>query len=176
MKYDPKTYRRRNSYRKADHDYVDNASYFITMCVINKEKCLSNILICEKTKEPIVVLTKYGAIVEQQIKWLRENYEYVKIPSYVIMPDHIHFVIEVYNELKNKCTKRVKPLAQLMGAFKTTCSKYVRLAGKEDFTWQRNYFDNIITSEQMYNNILRYIDRNPKNWNVKYGRKLSRQG
>lgn len=176
MKYDPKTYRRRNSYRKPDHDYGDDASYFITMCVSNKEKCLSYIKICNKTNEPIVVLTKYGEIIAQQLQWLCNQYEYIKIPSYVIMPDHIHFVVEMYNELKNRCTKRVKPLAQLMGAFKTTCSKYIHLSGKEDFTWQRNYFDNIITSEHMYNNILRYIDRNPKNWIDKYRKKLLRQG
>ena len=164
MKYDPKTYRRRNSYRKTDHDYGDDASYFITMCVINKEKCLSNIVVCKKTNEPIVELTLYGEIIERQLHWLREQYEYVKIPAYVIMPDHVHFVIEIFKELKYTSTKKIKPLAELMGAFKSTSSKYIHLAGKEKFTWQRNYFDIIIRSESMYNNIAFYIQKNPQNW------------
>ena len=164
MKYDPKTYRRRNSYRKTDHDYAGDASYFITMCVINKEKCLSEIVLDNKTNEPIVILTKYGVIIAQQIKWLCEQYEYIRIPKYVIMPDHIHFLIDIFSELKNENTKKVKSMAELMGAFKSTCSKHIHLAGKSEFTWQRNYFDNIIRSECMYNNIIKYLEKNPFYW------------
>ncbi len=164
MKYDPKTYRRRNSYRKPDHDYGGNASYFITMCVINKEKCLSEIVLDNKTNKPIVILTKYGAIIEQQIKWLCEQYEYIRIPNYVIIPNHIHFLIDMFSELKNENTKKVKSMAELMGAFKSTCSKHIHLAGKSEFTWQRNYFDNIIRSEWMYTNIIKYVEKNPYYW------------
>ncbi len=164
MKYNPKTYRRRNSYRKQDHDYGENASYFITICVINKEKCLSKIIMCNRTNKPIVDLTKYGEIIEKQLKWLCEQYEYIRIPIYVIMPDHIHFIIKIVRDLKYESTKKVKPLAELMGAFKSTSSKYIHFAGKKNFTWQRNYFDNIIRSENMQNNIFRYIQRNPYNW------------
>jgi REP element-mobilizing transposase RayT len=169
MKYDPKKYRRRNSYRKPDHDYGGNASYFITMCVNNKEKCLSEIELDNETNEPIVILTKYGAIIEQQIKWLCGQYEYIRIPNYVIMPDHIHFLIDIFTELKYEDTKKVKPIAELMGAFKSTSSKYIHFAGKSNFTWQRNYFDNIIRSEWMYTNIIKYMEKNPYYW--LYGKK-----
>jgi putative transposase len=30
--------------------------------------------------------------------------------------------------------------------------------------WQRNYFDRIIGSDWMYENIVNYIDANPRNW------------
>ena len=164
MKYYPKINRRRNSYRKPDHDYNGYASYFITICVINKEKCLSEIKIDNKTNEPIVILTKYGEIIEKQLKWLCEKYEYIKIPTYVIMPDHIHFIIKIFRDLKYESTKKVKPLAELMGALKSTSSKFIHFEGKENFTWQRNYFHNIIRSESMYNKIVYYIRQNPYNW------------
>jgi len=168
MYYDPKTYRRKNNYRNKYHDYKANASYFITMCVKNKEKCLSKIENCGKTNEAKVVLSKYGKIIEQQFNWLCEQYEYIKIPAYVIMPDHIHFVIEVFDFLKKENTPKVKPLAELVGALKMTCSKYIHKAGKPNFTWQRNYFDIIIRSEMMQNNVQQYIDRNPLNWINRY--------
>ena len=134
------------------------------MCVINKEKCLSEIVLDNKTNEPMVILTKYGAIIEQQIKWLYEQYEYIRIPNYVIMPNHVHFLMDIFSELKNENTKKVKSMAELMGAFKSTCSKHIHLAGKPKFTWQRNYYDTIIRSEWMYTNIIKYIAKNPYYW------------
>lgn len=55
-------------------------------------------------------------------------------------------------------------MAELMGAFKSTCSKHIHLVGKSEFTWQRNYYDTIIRSEWMYTNIIKYIAKNPYYW------------
>ena len=134
------------------------------MCVKDKKKCLSKIVMSNETQEPIVELTPIGRIIEKQLKWLCEQYEYINIPIYVIMPDHIHFIIEFFTEFKCENRPKVKPLAHLMGALKSTSSKEIHLTGNTNFTWQRNYFDNIIRSENMQNNIFRYIQRNPFNW------------
>jgi putative transposase len=156
--------KRRNSYRKLNHDYGGNYSYFITMCVKNRVKCLSRITLNKETNQPILQLSKYGILVEKQLIWLCERYEYVLIPCYVIMPDHIHFIIEIDSHKKLEQTIKVKPMSELMGAFKSTTSKLIHLEGNIEFTWLRNYYDKIILSYRMKENVKYYINRNPRNW------------
>ena len=48
-------------------------------------------------KLPTVYLTRYGKIVENQIKIMTDFYDEIRIEKYVIMPNHIHFLLEVKN-------------------------------------------------------------------------------
>lgn len=53
-----------------------------------------------------MVLNQYGLIVEERIKWLSQQYPYVKIHNYKIMPNHFHFILEIndieFNDVKVK--------------------------------------------------------------------------
>jgi|SRR6185437_3972496 len=75
---------------------------------------------------------------------------------------------------------KIKPLSELMGAYKTTVSKQIHLAGYAGFIWQRSFHDHIIRDEKSYENIANYIIDNPKTWDqdkfykVGTGRDLSR--
>jgi hypothetical protein len=51
-----------------------------------------------------------------------------------------------------------------MGAFKTTSSKHIHLAGKADFAWHRSFHDHIVRHSDAFRNMDRYITNNPKNW------------
>ena len=51
-----------------------------------------------------------------------------------------------------------------MGAYKTTSSKKIHLAGNAAFQWQRSFHDNIIRNEESYNRITDYIATNPQRW------------
>ena len=107
-------------------------------------------------------LNQFGQIVENRILWLAEQYKYVVLHNYVVMPNHVHAIIEINSSLV-KDTK-IKSLYQLVGAFKTTSSKHIHLAGYEEFKWQRSFYDNIIRNNRAFQNISNYIDSNPDKW------------
>ncbi|MBQ8288074.1 MAG: hypothetical protein IJX76_04800 [Clostridia bacterium] len=43
-------------------------------------------------------LTEYGKIAEEQLLLIERRYPTVKIEKYVIMPNHIHFILVIANE------------------------------------------------------------------------------
>ena len=59
---------------------------------------------------------------------------------------------------------KIKSLSQLIGAYKTTTSKQIHLAGLKEFEWQRSFHDHIIRDNTAYWNIYDYIANNPKKW------------
>jgi putative transposase len=64
----------------------------------------------------------------------------------------------------NQFGPQTKNLASILRGFKSAVTTYARKSGMP-FDWQTRYHDHIIRSEQSYNNITEYIQRNPENWN-----------
>lgn len=81
--------RERKPNRLNSFDYSRDGSYFVTFCVKNREHCLSRI------ENNVVNHSFSGRIVVQTIEWLKEQYPYVKIHEYMVMPDHVHVLIEI---------------------------------------------------------------------------------
>ncbi len=55
-------------------------------------------------------------------------------------------------------------LSNIIGALKTTTSKYIHRAGLVNFPWQRSFYDSIIDNEVVLNKIRDYIIYNPLEW------------
>ncbi len=120
-------------------------------------------------------LNKFGEIVQNRMYWLSEQYQYVDIHNFVIMPNHVHVILEINSKksaganhgisVQNEEIK-IKSLSGLIGAFKTTSSKIIHEYGFLDFAWQRSFHDHIIRNEKSYLNISNYIDSNPDKWTV----------
>ncbi|NDP28399.1 MAG: hypothetical protein GZ087_13385 [Flavobacterium sp.] len=118
-------------------------------------------------------LNEFGKIVYDRIIWLEEQYQYVVLHNFVVMPNHVHVIIEI-DRLKLKGMEgtacelsvpiKIKSLSSLIGAFKTTSSKLIHESGNVKFAWQRSFHDHIIRNEKSYLNIFNYIDSNPENW------------
>ena len=136
----------------------------------------------------------YGQIAEQQWQWLEQQYPYIVLHSFVVMPNHIHGIIEIDDrmavgtgrDLSNEIDDRnirtgrdlsvreeaikIKSLSELMGAYKTTTSKQIHLLDVDrsrpvpTFKWQRSFHDHIIRNEGSYLRISNYILNNPSNW------------
>lgn len=68
--------------------------------------------------------------------------------------------------ISNKIFKsqKIKSLPELIGAYKTTVSKRIHIAGDLDFKWQNSYYDHIIRNSRSLNRIRHYIETNPENW------------
>lgn len=108
--------RKRN--RKKGFDYSSEQIYFVTICTHNKTHDFGF------AKGKCVMLNEFGEIANQRIQWLEEQYLYVDIHNFVVVPNHVHvlFEIDVRNEMESM---KIKSVSELMGAYKTTTSKMI---------------------------------------------------
>jgi len=171
--------KKRKLNRLKGFDYSTSALYFITICVHNRICNFGEIVNCEMTN------SEAGQIVLQQWEWLQNRYDYIFSHSFVLMPNHIHAILEItnenvgtgrdlsdQNEILNQRTgrdlslqyKKIKPISEIIGAFKTTTSKKIHESGIVDFRWQRSFHDHIIRNKESYDSIYAYIMTNPQNW------------
>src|SRR5690606_24146215 len=74
-------------------------------------------------------LNGYGLIVQERINWLEEQYKYVEIHNFVVMPNHIHIIIEIDSIKVKDDDVKIKSLSSLVGALKTTSSKLIHESG-----------------------------------------------
>jgi len=153
-------YKPYKSRRLSGHDYSSAAMYFVTGVVQDRVRCLGEVSCGE------MMPSKYGFIVQQRWDWLAEHYPYVKLHAFVVMPDHFHGIIEICHTVPSGdfVSVKIKSLSELMGAFKTTSSKHIHLAGLMEFEWQRSFHDRIIRNEGAYQRIKRYVRINPARW------------
>ncbi|MCB1158819.1 MAG: hypothetical protein KDK45_15060 [Leptospiraceae bacterium] len=84
--------RERKLIRLKNYDYSTPGAYFISICVHNRLSVFGNII---NTR---MELNSCGQIVEQQWKWLFEQYDYLKIDEYCIMPNHFQGIIWIRSD------------------------------------------------------------------------------
>lgn len=150
---------KRKTLRLRNHDYAQDDYYFVTNCVQDKVCCFGEIT------NGKMHLNAYGTIAHNQWQWLETQYPYVVLYEYVVMPDHMHGIIGINRkQLVTGTQVKIKSLTELMGAYKTTSSKQIRLAGYSGFKWQRSFYEHIIRDDRAYVNIAKYIENNPRNW------------
>src|SRR5690606_32516413 len=129
--------RKRN--RMKGYDYSRDNLYFVTVCVQGRVCCLGRVVagLPESAGSAgtgrdlsvrgdlgkcnhIMVLNEFGEIVQNRLLWLAQQYPYVLIHNFVVMPNHVHAIIEIDSlKVKGEAVK-IKSLSSLMGAFKTT--------------------------------------------------------
>lgn len=114
-----------------------------------------------------VVLNKLGQEVEAYWQNHPSKYPELELFDFVVMPNHFHALLRIHYARTN----REHHLGFLVSRFKGgTAFIYgkMRCAGEvEDLgehLWQRDYWDDLITSEEEFNAWAKYIRDNPKNW------------
>ena len=71
--------------------------YFITICTEKRKQILSEIVGGDVLDAPkSVKLLPYGKIAEKYLNQLNNFYDSIEVDKYVIMPNHIHIVLFVY--------------------------------------------------------------------------------
>ena len=65
---------------------------------------------------------------------------------------------------RDRSLHKIKPIPELIGAYKTTVSKLIHLSGDVSFKWQKSYHDHIIRNRVSLNRIKNYIETNPEKW------------
>ena len=157
---------KRKSARLKGYNYSTPGAYFITICTHNRKNLFSNI-VGAIHESPENKLTQYGEFAEQVIKILPDRFN-VSIPKYVIMPNHIHLIVEIYED--EKWAIHESPLRQhrsvidkMVGFLKMNVSKKIHKTSNEKI-WERSYHDHIIRGEKDYQKIWEYIDTNTIRW------------
>ncbi len=170
--------RTRKLNRLSGFDYSRDALYFVTSCVKDQVCCFGQVIASE------MMSNVYGKIAHAQWEWLQAQYPYAISHAFVVMPNHVHGVLEINRdfvrmdqdlEMEQDSVRtgrdlsvpeiKIKSLSQLIGAYKTTTSKKIHLAGYPEFQWHRSFHDHIIRDEKAYHNIVHYIQDNPTRWN-----------
>lgn len=151
-------YRPYISLRWRDFDYTSDNLYFVTSVVKNRICCFGEVIDGE------MVLNEFGKIAEEQWLWLAKQYPYVRLHEFVIMPDHMHGIIEINRSLHPPRIHKIKSLSELIGAYKTRVSKNIHLAGFDAFKWQRSFYDRVIRNGRHHFYTAIYIQQNPQKW------------
>jgi putative transposase len=165
--------RERKRIRLKGYDYASPGPYFVTICVLGRDSVFGEIT------DGIISLSSYGEIVQQQWQWLFEQYDYLQSDEFMVMPNHFHGIIHImgndhcgYQEDgrdserngHNRSLRKIKPLPQLVGAFKTRSSKLIHQTAEISFQWQKSYYEHIVRNEKELHRIRDYIANNPINW------------
>ena len=153
--------KQRKPNRLRNYDYSQGGYYFVTICTQGRIEFFGTI------QDGVIVLNENGVIAEKQWMWLGKQYSYVVLDSYTVMPNHFHGIIGINaGNGRDRSLQGIKSLSELVGAFKTTSSKLIRISGDRHFRWQKSFYDHIIRDESSLNRIREYIINNPKQWNT----------
>lgn len=172
------THPQRKPTRLREYNYSQSGWYFITVCTKNRMEWFGDV-VNEK-----MVLNAYGKIAQDRWLWLARQYDYVKLDEFVIMPNHMHGIVLIENDVICTCrdnprvvprvvptlvppdiyNRRYNLLSKSTNAYKTTTSKLIHQTGLMEFIWQRSFYDHIIRDEESLGSIREYVINNPMKW------------
>ncbi len=186
MIIDPKHGRR--SIRLKGYDYSLVGGYFITTCTMKRNHLFGDIMNGEMR------LNEYGETVQDVWRGLPMHHPHVVLDAFVIMPNHVHGIIVLSNDIAGNVGAGLKPartndhanpivraglkpaptkpdptnhgLPEIVRAFKTFSARRIneRRQTAGVGVWQRNYYEHIIRNDESLNQIRQYIADNPLQW------------
>ena len=181
----------RKELRLKDFSYSENAAYFITICCRNMEHLLAKIEtetsrdcqavgvgVLDDPSPPVLTrpefvrtLTGTGEIVERKIVEMSESFSGADIDTFVVMPNHIHLLMSIYQGKGSSRTPTPTAFSETnqkrsneqIPAFVSYLKRSTnRMSGQK--IWQRGYYDHVIRDYPDYCRIWDYINNNPYRW------------
>lgn len=154
---------KRKKIRLDQNFYLGGHVYFITVCAYNKKQYFGRI------KNGKMYVNNIGQIIENKIISLHKFFD-CNIEKYIIMPNHIHFLI----------SENTISISKIISSFKRYCFKEVRewintgdirSPLREELNtnktiWQKSFYDRIIRNKKEYDILWQYIDENPIRWEL----------
>ncbi|MBT3839680.1 MAG: hypothetical protein HOM78_11075 [Candidatus Marinimicrobia bacterium] len=168
-------------------DYANPGLYFVTICSKNIVSWFGDI------RNDKMQLVEIGKIVQEIWCKIPSHFENVELDEFIIMPNHIHGIIEIkYNTRrdainrvstsvtdKNKTINRVSTtggitgknnpmisknsLSKIIRCYKGRCTYEIHKFNPK-FAWQPRFYDHVIRNELSLEKIQNYIQQNPINW------------
>ena len=150
---------KRKSVRLSGYDYSSDGLYFVTVCTEKRACILSQVVGCGVLDAPRIVLTDLGQKIENQINKMNGLYNDISVKKYVVMPNHLHLIIEICGGTSGTPCPTNSSLSKFIGTFKRFVNSE---AGKN--IWQKSFYDHIIRDDEDLFNKGKYIENNPANW------------
>ena len=145
------------TWRAAAHDYTQAGVYHITIRVADElgqalGKVVGDLSAPDGTANaPRTVLTPIGQMVEHELLYtIHALYPMVVIDTYTIMPEHLHFILDVQNRVMSQNGK-IQSLGQVIAGFKKGCNRrFWEIAGiNSRETAARTTASDIMSDSQM---------------------------
>ena len=177
---DPKKFRNRYripSARLPGWDYAAPGAYFITICTAGRAHLFGEV------RDGRMVLSPLGEIAQQEWEKSFEIRQELICDIYVIMPNHIHAIVETHGRAslpdgraslpqpqppqKTGVAHRTpKSISSFVAGFKSAATKRINTFRHTPGTavWQTRFHDHIIRNAQSYERIAAYIAANPALW------------
>ncbi len=148
---------KRKNIRLKDYDYSTNGLYFITICTKDRKKILSKINVgVAPLGDPKIQLYNKGKIIKKYIENINKQ-QNTGIIQYIIMPNHVHFILEININGSPKGATPTVP--KIINSFKSLVTKEIGYS-----IWQRNYYEHIIRNEKELLKIYEYVQYNHYKW------------
>ena len=163
--------------RLKGYNYSNAGYYFITAVTGNRMPFFGAVFSGE------MIVTSPGFIAEEELEKTGELRESVFIDEFIIMPDHVHFILIVSqlqdcspncgcvacyapteNGFFSEISPRPKTVSAIVRSYKSAVTNRCREAGIPDFSWQRGFHDRIIRDQNELDAIRKYIRQNPERW------------
>ncbi len=154
--YDP-TVHHRSSMRLPTYNYSSKGAYFVTICL--------------RDKHPYLEDPQQRLLLQEIWDSLPQRFPEVILDEFIIMPDHVHFILWLEPQGRNRPT-----LVDILRVYKSLTARaannYLRSKGYivgSQF-WQRSFYDRVIRNEAELEQKRTYIRNNPVKDDLKHNR------
>ena len=148
----------RQQNRLKEYDYSTPNAYFITICTEKRKNLFWTDVGAITDRPEHVPLTKLGRVVQQSIEDISKHYPMVSVDHYVIMPNHIHLLLQINTDVNGR--SMIAPtISTVVRLMKGAVSKQAGFP-----VWQKGFYDHVIRNDKDYQDIWNYIEGNPDKW------------
>lgn len=146
--------------RKKNHDYRSECKYHITLTKAPHAPLFGNLpnrINLEDPESINIEKNALGILIARYIRDIPRIEPRVALYQYIVMPDHVHFLIDVKQRLD-------RPLGKLIGLLKSYITlEWHRIApqSKDSEVFTPGFNDKIIFSHRSLDDVYRYIRLNP---------------
>ena len=146
--------------RLQNYDYSQNGCYFVTVCVQDRKKLLSSIPKEIKNADFVGAncvrpqLTAIGRVVDEELQKLNTVYPNVHLYAYIIMPDHIHLLLN-FDDFECGRTQFAPTLSRVIKQYKGIVTKRLGFS-----MWQKGFYDRVLRNETEFQRTWEYIEYN----------------
>lgn len=169
---------------RADFCSYNAGLFFVTICA-KYGAPFGSITVNSATSKLEMVYSPLGYFVHNDLKNLSAHYPDTSVLSFVVMPNHVHALIEIAPDNNDVCRRNESRfvmfecpddsrdmrkvekmkgrLSIVMSGFKSAVTRYSKKSNIV-FKWQENFFDEIIRNVSHMNQVSRYISENVGRW------------
>lgn len=147
------------------HDYQSRCMYLVTISRHEAVKEIFSSVVPDGVDDSRrlrarTVLSDFGLVLFRELYNVEKMYSQVRIMGSAVMPDHVHFMVFIEEELKIG-------LGGIVKFFKGNCTKQLRrisplFAEKNIPVFQDGYNDRIVFRRGMLDTFLKYVTDNPR--------------